>query len=384
MTSLIPNSNKIKQTHKLAPIATLSGHTDRVWSIDFSPDGTLLASCGGDKNVRIWAKEYRQNSSIEESKWFCLAVLDEAQRRTVRCVKWSHCGRLLAATSFDATTAIWRRIGKEQFELAAILEGHENEVKAVAWNRADNLLATSSRDKSVWVWEALGDIGDGGMGDDEDIDNSIPADFECASVLMGHSQDVKSVIFDPNENRLVSCSYDDTIKFWEEDEDGWFCSETLVGHTSTVWSVSFENTSKRLVSGSDDCTCIIWKKEENDDQNENNNNDDDDGDNNNNTTTMSNNNNNNKWVQETILKGYHDRSIYCVNWSPLNNKIASVGADDRICIYDADANKETKLICKLEKGHASDINCVTWHPKDENILATCGDDHVVKIWNLQN
>ena len=73
--------------------------------------------------------------------------LDEAQRRTVRYVKWSHCGRLLAATSFDATTAIWRRIGKEQFELAAILEGHENEVKGVAWNRADNLLATSSRDK---------------------------------------------------------------------------------------------------------------------------------------------------------------------------------------------------------------------------------------------
>ena len=353
------NNNKtIATTHNLVPIATLSGHTDRVWSIDFSPDGTLLASCGGDKNVRIWAKEYRQDSSIEESKWFCLSVLDEAQRRTVRCVKWSHCGRLLAATSFDATTAIWRRIGKEQFELAAILEGHENEVKAVAWNRADNLLATSSRDKSVWIWEALGDIGSTGDGDDDDIDNNIPADFECASVLMGHSQDVKSVLFDPNENRLVSCSYDDTIKFWEEDDDDWFCSETLVGHTSTVWSLSFEKTSKRLISGSDDCTCIIWKKEDGND-------------------------NNNKWIQETVLKGYHDRSIYCVHWSTLTNKIASVGADDRICIYNADVDKEVKLICKVEKGHAADINGVTWHPKDENILATCGDDNVVKLWALK-
>eukprot|EP00943_MAST-04B_sp_MAST-4B-sp1_P003033 g3033.t1 len=364
--------NYFKETHKLVPIATLSGHTDRVWSIDFSPDGTLLASCGGDKNVRIWAKEYRQNSSFEESKWFCLSVLDEAQRRTVRCVKWSHCGRLLAATSFDATTAIWRRVGKEQFELAAILEGHENEVKAVAWNRADNLLATSSRDKSVWVWEALGDIGADGVngGADDDIDNNIPADFECASVLMGHSQDVKSVVFDPNENRLVSCSYDDTIKVWEEDEDDWYCSETLIGHTSTVWSVSFEKTSKRLVSGSDDCTCIIWKKqEESGDDNEDSN--------------LTNDRNNSKWVQDTVLKGHHDRSIYSVNWSPLNDKIASVGADDRICIYDANADKEVEIICKLEKGHASDINGVTWHPKEKNILATCGDDYVVKIWNLQ-
>ena len=36
------NNNKtIATTHNLVPIATLSGHTDRVWSIDFSPDGTF-------------------------------------------------------------------------------------------------------------------------------------------------------------------------------------------------------------------------------------------------------------------------------------------------------------------------------------------------------
>ena len=67
----------------------------------------------------------------------------------------------------------------------------------------------------------------------------------------------------------------------------------------------------------------------------------------------------------------------------MTNKIASVGADDRICIYNADVDKEVKLICKVEKGHAADINGVTWHPKEKNILATCGDDYVVKIWNLQ-
>ena len=37
-------------------------------------------------------------------------------------------------------------------------------------------------------------------------------DFECAAVLTGHSQDVKSVAFHPHKELLVSCSYDDSIK----------------------------------------------------------------------------------------------------------------------------------------------------------------------------
>ena len=57
-------------------IQRLEGHSDRVWSLSWHPDGSMLASCSGDKTVRIWSRDPRQ-----PDRFFCSAILEETHHR---------------------------------------------------------------------------------------------------------------------------------------------------------------------------------------------------------------------------------------------------------------------------------------------------------------
>ncbi len=151
---------------EITPVQTLEGHTGRVWNCSWNPLGTILATCGEDRNIRLWAKEGDQ--------WQCQTILSEAHSRTVRRVSWSPCGKYLCSASFDGTIAVWDR-KSGQFECMATLEGHEHEVKAASWSKSGNFLASCARDKSVWLWDF-----------DEEED-----EFICAAVLQAHTADVK-------------------------------------------------------------------------------------------------------------------------------------------------------------------------------------------------
>ena len=156
----------------LTCVASLAGHSERVWHAAWSPDGSLLASCSSDRCVKIW--------HCAGGAWGLVSTLDDAHERTVRKCDWSPCGRYLAAVSFDGTCCVWRRAddgddgGPLEWEIIATLEGHENEVKAAAWNASGTLLATCGRDKAVWLWEC---------GDDDAFEGKLVADRSVLTQL---------------------------------------------------------------------------------------------------------------------------------------------------------------------------------------------------------
>jgi WD40 repeat protein len=84
----------------------LEGHSQNVMCVTFSPDGTFLASSGGDKLVIIW----------DPIKGYPLHKIDHHERY-VPCCAFSSDGGLIASGSNDKTVAIWKLYrGEEQTE----------------------------------------------------------------------------------------------------------------------------------------------------------------------------------------------------------------------------------------------------------------------------
>jgi WD40 repeat protein len=78
-------------------VKTLSGHSNDVWSVSFSRDGTLLASGSMDKTVKLW----------HVGSGECVKTLP-GHGEGVASVSFSPNGTLLLSGSHDTTVKLWQ------------------------------------------------------------------------------------------------------------------------------------------------------------------------------------------------------------------------------------------------------------------------------------
>ena len=150
--------------------------------LQWSPDGSLLAVCGGD-GIAIFSGGFGIDPSLR--------LRDHAA--PVKAIAFSPDSRLMASASADTTIKLWRTVDGD-IACIATLHGHASSVEAVAFSPLGDLLATGGADHSLRLW-------------------SLDAPGE-SRLLGAHQDEVTCLAFDAHGKTLYSGGRDGAVRAW--------------------------------------------------------------------------------------------------------------------------------------------------------------------------
>ena len=75
--------------------------------------------------------------------------------------------------------------------------------------------------------------------------------------LEGHTKQLHGAVFTPDGRRILSGSYDQTVRLWDVEGGQEVCR--FLGHTNWVWGVAVSPDGRLGLSGSLDKTMRLWK-----------------------------------------------------------------------------------------------------------------------------
>lgn len=219
------------------------------------------------------------------------------------------------------------------------LAGHSSEVSSCAYSPDGRRILSASWDNTLRVWNA-------------ETGTEL-------TTLIGHSGGVRDCAYAPDGQSVLSASSDNTLKLW--DLDSGVELKTFVGHKESVECCAFSPDGRRIISGSEDNTLKVWDAE----------------------------------TGELCLTlrghGYIERQYIFRSWgrqriagpsvaacaySPDGKRILTGAYDNTLKLWDAQTGAELITL----KGHNDKVRACAYSP-DGRFILSASDDCTLRLWD---